>query len=105
MFLGWFELGFVVCFEFVLFWLEIFDEKGQNALFLFQPDASPPKQRSAHLGEGLFTYVNPRPSSNPCLLRLGEPLCLGEPVFLAGFALTSSLSVLLSIFIKPKRML
>ena len=71
------------------------------------------------LGEGLFTYANPRPSSVPCLLclgegmlHLGEPLCLNEallrldePDFLAGFALASFLPVLLSIFIKPKQML
>ena len=37
--------------------------------------------------------------------RLGEPLILDEPVFLADFALASSLHVLLFIFIKPKRML
>ena len=30
LFLGWFELGFVVCIEFVLFWLEISGEKGQK---------------------------------------------------------------------------
>ena len=87
-------------------------KKGKNALFMFQHDTFPPRQKSArlgealHLGEGLFSYVNPRPSSDPCLLHLGKGmLCLSEPVFLVGFALTSSLLVLFSIFIKPKRML
>ena len=36
------------------------------------------------------------------MLFLGEPLHLGEPVFLADFVLASSLPVLLSMFIKPK---
>ena len=61
------------------------------------------------LGEGLFTYANPRPSSDPCLLCLGEGMLhLGEPLrlneallrlgeldFLAGFALASFLPVFL----------
>ena len=55
----------------------------------FQPDASLPRRRSAHLGE-------PEASSDP------YPLRLGELVFLACFALASSLPVLLSIFIKLK---
>ena len=57
--------------------------------FSFQPDASSPRRRSAHLGEGLHlgedlrlgkpeaqnfpVSVSPRPG----LLRLGEGLCLG----------------------------
>ena len=100
----------MVCFEFffVLVWIHSV-KYGKNALFMFQPDASPLRRRSACLGEGMFSYVNPRPSFDPCLLRLGEgmlclgkPLRLGEPIFLASFVLASSLLVFLSIFIMPK---
>ena len=73
-------------------------KKGKMSYFCSNP--TPLRLGEAlHLGEGLFAYANPRLSSNPCLL------CLCEHVFLEGFALASSLSIFLSIFIKPKRML
>ena len=82
----------MACFEFVMFWLEIFGEKGQNASFNSN-DVPPPRRTQDHL-------------LTPVLLRLGEGMLhLDEPIFLASFALTSSLLVLLSIFIKPQRML
>ena len=55
----------MACFAFVLFWLEIFGEKGKNASFCSSPTP-------LRLGEGVLAYANPRPISDPCLLRLGE---------------------------------
>ena len=81
------------------------DEKGKKFLISVL-DASLPRRRSTCLGEGLFAYVNLRPSSYPCLLCLGKGMLrLGELVFLVGFAFASSLPIFLSIFINLKRML
>ena len=75
---GWFELGFVVCLEFVLFWIGcILWNKAKMPHLCFQPDASSPRPRSAHLGEGLFAYANSRPIfwplSAPPRLRDASP--------------------------------
>ena len=62
-----FELGFVVCLIWFCFGLEnCLVKLGQKCSFMFQPNASSPRRRSALLGKGL---------------HLGEPKTLKFPVF------------------------